>query len=153
MSNDSKIVVTKMEAARRQLHVAIRLWFQEADPIAIHTLVFAAYEIIHTLARREGVKHLIFDSPAIKPEGRKDWALALKKAASFFKHANHEPSDATLNFTPEITEFFILYSIIALARKGELIAFEECAYLSWIVLNRPKALDHIIVDSLRVKDN
>ena len=33
------IVVTKLDAARRQLRTAIRLWFQEADPVSIHTLL------------------------------------------------------------------------------------------------------------------
>jgi hypothetical protein len=33
------IVVTKPDAARRQHRTAIRLWFQEADPVSIHNLL------------------------------------------------------------------------------------------------------------------
>jgi len=35
--------LTKLDAARRQLHVALEMWFSEADPIAAHTLINAAH--------------------------------------------------------------------------------------------------------------
>jgi hypothetical protein len=50
--DDTKIVITKLEAGRRQLRTAIRFWFEDGDPVAIHTLVAATYEILDTLAKR-----------------------------------------------------------------------------------------------------
>ena len=38
-------LVTKLEAAERQLRVAIRLFFERKDMIAVHTLTAAALEI------------------------------------------------------------------------------------------------------------
>ena len=38
MTDNAKITVTKLDAARRQLRTAIRLWFEEGDPVSIHTL-------------------------------------------------------------------------------------------------------------------
>jgi hypothetical protein len=52
--DDTKIVVTKLDAARRQLKTAIKLWFEDGDPVAIHTLIVAAYEIIDILAGAKG---------------------------------------------------------------------------------------------------
>jgi hypothetical protein len=72
VSVTSLITVSKLDAAHRQLRTAIRLWFMDGDPIAIHTLACAAHDIIHTLFKRKGLKGLIFDSEIIKEEERKD---------------------------------------------------------------------------------
>lgn len=39
----AKIKVTKIEAAERQLNIAISLLFDGRDPVAIHTLSMAAF--------------------------------------------------------------------------------------------------------------
>jgi hypothetical protein len=44
--------IGKLDAARRQLQTAIALWFDERDPVAIHTLSVAAYEIVHTISKQ-----------------------------------------------------------------------------------------------------
>jgi hypothetical protein len=40
-----KLKISKLDAAKRQLEVAIRLYFYFGDPVAIHTLTAAAYNI------------------------------------------------------------------------------------------------------------
>jgi hypothetical protein len=60
------ITVSKLDAARRQLRAAIRLWFQGEDPVAIHTLISAAHEIVHTLFKRAGLHGLMFDTDTSK---------------------------------------------------------------------------------------
>jgi hypothetical protein len=46
-----KVAITKLEAARRQLRVAISLWFQDGDEVSIHTLACTAHEIINAHVR------------------------------------------------------------------------------------------------------
>jgi hypothetical protein len=46
------LTIGKLDAARRQLSTAITLWFGSDDPVSIHTLAHAAYEIIHTVSRK-----------------------------------------------------------------------------------------------------
>lgn len=41
-----KIRVTKLEAAQRELEAAIRMYARDEDPVAIHVLVGAAYDIV-----------------------------------------------------------------------------------------------------------
>ena len=48
----STVNVTKLEVSRRQLHIAIELWFTGGDPTSIHTLAFASFEMIHALCRK-----------------------------------------------------------------------------------------------------
>jgi len=59
MGEDSKnpptLHINKLDAAKRQLRAAIRLWFDDGDPVAIHTLAHASHEIIHSLFKKKGL--------------------------------------------------------------------------------------------------
>lgn len=46
--------ITKLEAAERQLHVAIHMFFANEDELAVHTLASAAYRIIADLKGKCG---------------------------------------------------------------------------------------------------
>ncbi|HEV2335198.1 MAG TPA: hypothetical protein VGS13_06865 [Stellaceae bacterium] len=89
--SDCLIHITKLDAAKRQLRTAIKLWFTGEDPVSVHTLAAAAHEIVHTLFRRRGLSGLLFDSPLIKEECRSMWAKRMKAVATFFKHAQRDP--------------------------------------------------------------
>jgi hypothetical protein len=58
------IKISKLAAARRQLATAIELWFIDGDPVAIHTLAFAAFEVIRTISKKRNPnrRKLLFDS-------------------------------------------------------------------------------------------
>jgi hypothetical protein len=90
-TDDTKITVTKLDATRRQLKAAIRLWFEDGDPVVIHTLIAAAYEILDTLAQRQGVADLLFAPDIVKDEYRTQWVRSVKSPANFFKHADRDP--------------------------------------------------------------
>jgi hypothetical protein len=53
-------IISKVEAADRQLRVAIRLFFERKDLLAVHTLAAAAQGILTDLARPKDIK-IIFD--------------------------------------------------------------------------------------------
>jgi hypothetical protein len=130
------IKVGKLEAARRQLRVAIRMWFSDDDPVAIHTLCAAAHEIIHAIFRRRGFHGLLFDSAAIKDEYRSDWAKWQKEAASFFKHAQRD-ADATFEFNPGRNIFLLLACAHGLHKMGEPRELEDSAFLHWHRVHHP----------------
>jgi len=48
--------VTDIEAAERQLCVAIQLFFERRDLIAVHTLATAAQDVLRRLAKKQGIK-------------------------------------------------------------------------------------------------
>ena len=57
-----KIKVSKLDAARRQLETAIKLYFVFGDPISIHTLSAAAYNVIRDLnTKKDGDPLLMKD--------------------------------------------------------------------------------------------
>lgn len=135
----NKIIVAKLEAGKRQLRTAIRLWFDDEDPVSIHTLVSAAYEIIHSLARRRGAADLLFDSYLVKDEYRKYWVNSVKRAAIFFKHADRDP-EGILEFFPLSNEIFFMFSCSALSKMGDILGKEEMAILYHLMFSRPDYL-------------
>jgi hypothetical protein len=154
------ITLTKMDAARRQLRTAITLWFNEQDPVSVHTLAFAAYTVIHDVSRNRDRTHdLLFDSLIVKDERRREWCLLLKRHANFFKHANKD-ADAEIEFNPEVSEAFILFTLAGIALSGERPdSTEESAFMLWFYFNRPDMLtdhgrkrfvDDVPVDQLKI---
>jgi hypothetical protein len=64
----------KVDAAKCQLQKEITLWFKDEDPVSIHTLVFAAYEVSHSVSKKRDPnrRDLLFDTLWIKDECRSD---------------------------------------------------------------------------------
>src|SRR5688572_12649416 len=87
-------IVTKLEAAERQLWVAIRLFFERRDAIAVHTLAAAAHSVLVDLARPRGVKIFFEKGKYARPEDKEDNEM-LRAAQNFF---NTGPKIQTRNF-------------------------------------------------------
>jgi hypothetical protein len=134
-----------MEAARRQLHVAISLWFAAGDPIAIHTLAFAAHDVTCNLLKKRGLAGL-WDE-AIKSAWLTRWMKALKKDYNFFKHADVDPK-AVLDFNPELTELIIMATIDARKRLGAIAMPLELLFSSWCMLHYPGMFTETLGDKL-----
>lgn len=107
---EKDLIISKLDAARRQLEIAIRLYFQNGDPVSIHTLTAAAYNVICDINNKRGgdsmlIKKKIFEY--VKPEFQKEFRDKMNEAENFFKHADRD-HDATLTFNPDQSEMLIL---------------------------------------------
>jgi hypothetical protein len=133
--------VSKLDAAHRQLQTAIRMWFYEDDYVSAHTLAYAAYEIIHTVSRLKNPNRgdLLLDSSQVKPEKRKEFNQVFREAANFFKHADRDP-DATIEFSPGLTELFIYFAIKGLGLCGVTLAHELTIFMFWLHVRAPEAM-------------
>jgi hypothetical protein len=136
MQISPEIKVTKLDAAQRQLRTALRVWFEDGDPVSIHTLLAAAHEIIHRLYRSKGLVNLVFDSDLIRDEYRGPFSKLIKQAPNFFTHALYD-SNAMISFNPEVNDLLPLFLIQALRDMGESLGMEERAYTFWMSLNKP----------------
>jgi len=156
MSNDT-IRISKLEAARRQLKTAISLWFDDGDPVAVHTLAFAAYEVLHSVSEKRDPnrRDLLFDSAMIKDEYRRNWNKHIKKEANFFKHADRD-GDSVIEFKPVLSEYFIMFAIAARELCGESSTDEEAIFCHWLMVNRPNLVNdewkNLIVNTLPVEN-
>jgi hypothetical protein len=140
MTKDT-IKISKVDAARRQLRTAITLRFNSGDPVAIHTLAFAAYEILHYVSEKRDPfrRDLIFDTLWVKDAYRRNWNQKVRKEANFFKHADKD-GDSVIEFNPAFSEYFIFFAIVALGLCGEPESEEESAFLRWMHINQPQVL-------------
>lgn len=140
MEKKATIKLNKLDAARRQLDTALSLWFADGEPVSIHTLVGAAYQIIHDLNHWQKGPPLIFDNPIIKANLRKDAVSSLKKNINFFKHADTNQARAAkvvLDFDPSLSELFLYGSVIGMTRLGNELTDMESAFMFWCALHRP----------------
>jgi hypothetical protein len=150
--------IGKFDAARRQLRTAITLWFNDGDPVSTHTLAFAAYEVIHAISEKRDPnrRDLLFDAALVKDEYRREFNVAIRKHANFFKHADRN-GDSVIDFDPRTTEIYLMFAIVGVALCGESHTEEESIFLWWLQINRPDLLtdqghkmvaDHIPVHAL-----
>ena len=94
------VTVKKLEAAKRQLHTAITLWFADTDAVSVHTLACAAYQIVHDINDQKKGDELLLDSSVIRNEFRKEYLDEMRKAMRFFKHADRDPDpNGTVEFS------------------------------------------------------
>lgn len=74
-----KIKITKMHSAILQLKEAIKLFFEERDPVSIHTLSSAALQIINDHIKTLDYNTAIHpNSPYIREEHRKELTEILR---------------------------------------------------------------------------
>jgi hypothetical protein len=110
-----KLHVTKLDAARRQLETAIILWFHDGDPVSIHTLAAAGYQIVYDLNMHRGGAPMMRDSPSIRPEYLLEWRKIMSRYGNFFKHADKDPK-RTVFFPPRIRKLLYWKLSISMPR-------------------------------------
>ena len=124
--------VSKIEAARRHLDEAIRLFFEDRDSLVVHTLAAAAQSILRDLARAQGDTHLsiLHDHPHISPDHRKDWIQAINAPRNFFKHADTDP-EATLQFDEADNEKVLLDAVLLYGTVAKSYLSSASVYMGW----------------------
>jgi len=135
--------LTKLEAAERQLRVAIRLFFERRDLVAVHTLAAAAQGVLRDLGRSRGFKSIFEGSELIRPECRKDLDRLFNRAQNFFKHADRD-ADAQLQFYYEATKFHLFDAALLYNQLTGRQFPEITGLIAWFSLNFP----HLLVEGL-----
>ena len=107
-----RLVITKLEAARRQIDTAIALWFDDGDPISINTLAAAGHHICNDLSHNLKIAgEIMFPKTNTLPKPQQKDKRALWMLENFSKHADKPPDnkpDSAINFCPELTEIYLL---------------------------------------------
>jgi hypothetical protein len=122
------INIRKLEAARRQLETAIALFFESGDPVSIHTLASAAYDVIDNVNQSRGGKGMFVKRRYTQLPGRPSRSL-LNSAQNFFKHADEDPEEE-MEFFPALTEAMMADACKTyLEMTGEKVALFH--YMRW----------------------
>ncbi len=131
--------LNKLECARRQLEVGIQLFFQDGDPVSIHTLTCAAYNVIRDVnSARKGTP--MFAKQRYFQLRGKSSLDDFNEPENFFKHADRD-ADAKLRFYPTFTECLLVdacrtYDELTGERVPEFLVFTL-----WFISQAPGEFD------------
>lgn len=102
------IKLSKLHVARRQLETATRLYFSMGDPVSIHTLVAAAYQVLRDLNKAHAGDPMLKDAMPnlVDPSSKDEVRRKLNEAETFFKHAEWDLAEV-LEFRQEPTELLL----------------------------------------------
>lgn len=134
---DGTIHLNKLDAARRQLKVAIRLLFDDEDPVAVHTLVGAASILISDLVERH-YPDKSWDKMAQEANEitAKEYFQVMREQQNFLKHAFTDAT-ATLDFKPKDTESVAFWAVMNLGSFGALSLEESVLQLWYLACHAP----------------
>jgi hypothetical protein len=131
--------VTKLDVARRQIDEAIRMFFDRRDPIAVHTVVSAAAQVLSDLGKTRGFQGWTRNPSVVKPGRWKEWREAITRFEAFFKHADKD-ADATCDFRPDVTQLFILEAVELLRVFIGKFTWEGMIFSIWFSVKYPDLL-------------
>jgi len=136
-----KLKISKLEAARRQLDTAIRLYFSDADLVSIHTLAAAAFDILKDLDEHGPKTGTFYDhlETNVKTEYLQQAKSLFRAPQNFFKHADTDP-EKVLEFLAALPEGFLISG----CEKYRELAAEETpemlVYRLWFSHHNPEFL-------------
>lgn len=140
---EASLRISKLDSAKRQLEVAVRLYFASDDPVSTHTLASAAYNVLRDIsAQRQSPGMLLKDTliQMLRPETRDMFRRKVNEAENFFKHADRD-HDASFEFYPGLTEVFLLDACDQYYRlTGESSPLFKL-YRGWYAANNPELFD------------
>jgi len=135
--------VTKLDAATRQLREAIRLYFHDAEPLAVLTVAGAAHGLLRDLSKLTGqVRTAQTDNEALVRKGVND-------AKNFLKHADLDP-ESLLTFNTDWTDYLLYDAIPMHMRLARELIWENIVFLIWVTAKYPmlSVLDNMAADAI-----
>jgi len=134
-----KLTISKLDVVKRQLETVIRLYFSNGDPVSIHTLTAAAYNVIRDINDKRGGEPLLVKEQFldyIKEDHKEEVRKKINKAENFFKHAIRD-HDSTIDFNPDESEMLILEACTTYFKlSGEFPPLFKLIQ-AWIIANNP----------------
>ena len=134
----NEIKITKMQAAQRQIDVAIWMLFRNDDPLAIHTVAMAGFRILRDLAKKRGLERII-DS-IIRPGKETEFWRSFHSFSNFCKHADRDPNDILSGFQEDANESLLLIAATYYERLGCQMTKEMMVLAVWYISLHPNVL-------------
>ena len=130
------IFLTKIDAVKRQLETAVKLYFQNEDIVSIHTIVSACRILLKDLLPKiKGIDSEFEATVTSKfpQEYHKLLRNSYNKQQNFLKHADSDSAE-TLEFNALITEMFIYIAINDLQKLVGDITLLQFAFRAWFIV-------------------
>ena len=137
----AKIRVNKSEAARRQLDVAIRMLFNNEDPVPIHTLSMAGFRILRDLAAKRSDSYMAkVTKLMIKPGMEGEFWRLMNLPSNFLKHADKDPFGVLDNIDEEANDGILCIASLFYQDLGYTLTPEMTTLVAWYTGQHPEFL-------------
>jgi hypothetical protein len=137
MKTQPHLSLTKLDAGTRQLHLAIDLFFKDADPIGVHTLAGASHGIFRgLLVHAGGTKGPRARSSRAERASRRLVERNIAEAKNFLKHADRDPTKV-LQFHPNWTDFLLFDAIHMHIQLAQTVTKPNISFLIWLSAKYP----------------
>jgi len=146
----AQVTVNKLDAARRQIDEAVRLLFENRDPVAIHTLAAAAFEILRDLCKKTDDSEVLraFDE-ILRPGMEREFWGVFKSASNFFKHANRDPQ-GTMTYGEEANDILLFLCCALFLDLEQPFTHEMRVLVAWTALFYPQYVKGPLKDAIRL---
>jgi hypothetical protein len=129
MSPSRKQQVTKLEASRRQLVTAIRLFFENWDSVSVYSLGHSAWEVLDALCRHGGTIRFLDEAAHANKMAEAEIRKIASYGRNFFKHADRDPETTLDDFADDLNDHVLLaatldYGSLATTKPMELQVFQ-----------------------------
>ena len=136
------IQLTKLEAARRQINTAIRMYFLDMDAVSTHAVLAGGLQIVSDLAAKKGqqVGFEKFLAPIIE-ERRKEFLLIIREPQNFLKHADREGDDTIIyEYRTGVLEIYLYLAAQSYQTFTGKATPEIKSIITWISFRNPEIL-------------
>ncbi|WP_426265147.1 hypothetical protein [Sphingomonas sp. PWP1-2] len=132
-------IVTRQDAARRQLTTAIDLVLGIGDAVSANVLAWSAVEMLRGVAKARGVDTFSGQlEDRIKPEFLRYWRNILKEHYNYFKHADRDPEGVITDFTPESTTWTLFGGVLDYVHIYKTRTWSMLVYQIWFLSRHPE---------------
>jgi hypothetical protein len=134
-----RVSITKIDAAKRQINTAIRMYFLEMDVISTHAIAAAGLQIVSDLGIKQNKSVGYTDFLSLIVEKRRGEFLDLMRhPQNFIKHADREgDAIAVLEYNPETLEIFLFLAGQAYEKLTGSTTPEIRGLITWSVMRNP----------------
>lgn len=151
------MLVTKIDAARRQLITAIRLFFDDADPVSVYSLASNAWEVIDVLCTSGCVESFSKQARENLPAGHTLKYYINEPCRNFFKHAAQDPNpDSSVELSESNVASILFLAVEDYIRLRQGGPVETQVFQAWYIavfpekVNEDDPLARSIVDTARL---
>ena len=137
----AEIKTNKADAARRHLDAAIRMLFDQQDPLAIYSVVAAAFRILHSLSEKSGASQFHETiKQMIRPGQEQEFGAIMNMMGNYLKNADHNPDELLNGVEEEVNDLTIVGACLYYDSLGYQLTSEMRTFMVWFMTLHPKLM-------------
>ncbi len=140
-------IVGKVDVACRLISEAVRLFFDSRDPIAVHTLICSAHQVLLDIGKDRGVNTALKNKVGMSRDEARDYIRSVNYPYNYFKHADKD-ADRKLDVgsLSRLTQDFLMDAVWIFTQLEGEPPMEGKIYWQWFVSAYPDGFDNLPPD-------